>query len=654
MEAPMLVRDRVMGYRVAVLVTVTLCAAIYGLGLSGPFVFDDGPNITANAKLDINPAVLDDWRIAAASSGSGPLGRPLAMVSFAFNNVFFGSANAFGYKLVNVAIHLGTGFLLFLLSRLLFGFLQPAWDRQRIASASFIALAIWLLNPLHVSTTLYVVQRMTQLSALFCIAGLLVFAIYRVRWSHSGAQTGDLLACFAWCSIFTLLATLSKENGLLLPWLILVAEATLFRGKWDGRGIRSLRMVTLCAAVLPMLLMTVVYLLPPDYLLHMYASREFSLEQRMLTQLRVLWLYCQWFLVPTTSSMGFQHDDIILSSSVFSPFTTSLALVAWLVAWGASLYFRNKHPIFLFTVMFFIVGHALESTVWPLEMVYEHRNYLPSISLAILVAWIVAGPLWSVRRLYANVAVLFLLLVLALSLYVRVLTWSDELSLTGTNALNHPESPRSNFFYATTLWQRYNEAEQDGVALDVARDNLIAARYYFERAHRLDTHDLVPLIMLASIDKVYFPELYIKNDWLSKIDSLLVDDVLQPSDYNGLVALADCRISGGCIFDRDRILAIYDKASRRYPESHKLLVSRLKLYQFYGLNSSSLNQKIREQISSGATSIILYDSQLRHHAEGGNIGELYNLSRLLLKNDASRRNVKMVKDFFASPGIDDG
>ena len=99
---------------------------------------------------------------------------------------------------------------------------------------ALLTSALWLLHPLHVSTVLYAVQRMAQLSTLFTLAGLYVFARYRSRWAVAGASPGDVLACLLWLFLFTLLAAFSKENGVLLPWLVVVCEMFVYRGQWAG------------------------------------------------------------------------------------------------------------------------------------------------------------------------------------------------------------------------------------------------------------------------------------------------------------------------------------------------------------------------------------------------------------------------------------
>jgi hypothetical protein len=44
-----------------------------------------------------------------------------------------------------------------------------------------------------------------------------------------------------------------------------------------------------------------------------------------------------------------------------------------------SILWRKRFPIVAFAVLWFLVGHSLESTVFPLEIIHEHRNYLPAL-----------------------------------------------------------------------------------------------------------------------------------------------------------------------------------------------------------------------------------------------------------------------------------
>src|SRR5690606_5451195 len=85
--------------------------------------------------------------------------------------------------------------------------------------------ATWLLHPLLVSTVLYAVQRMAQLSTFFTLLALLA-------WLK--ARTADKPRSFYFFGWFvmpamSLLAMLSKENGALLPLYFLLLEVCAFR-----------------------------------------------------------------------------------------------------------------------------------------------------------------------------------------------------------------------------------------------------------------------------------------------------------------------------------------------------------------------------------------------------------------------------------------
>jgi hypothetical protein len=41
----------------------------------------------------------------------------------------------------------------------------------------------------------------------------------------------------------------------------------------------------------------------------------------------------------------------------------------------------KKYPLISFGILFFLLNHLIESTILPLELFFEHRNYLPSLFL---------------------------------------------------------------------------------------------------------------------------------------------------------------------------------------------------------------------------------------------------------------------------------
>ena len=138
-------------------------ALIYWPGLAGGFILDDAvvvqPLVAAPAAISADTLLRE----------FGPLGRPVSMLSFLLNaRVADGLA---AWKAVNLALHLVTGLLVFLLARCLFARVLSA-PGQAAWPAVFTA-AVWLVHPLFVSTTLYTYQRQAQLAALFSLLALL-------------------------------------------------------------------------------------------------------------------------------------------------------------------------------------------------------------------------------------------------------------------------------------------------------------------------------------------------------------------------------------------------------------------------------------------------------------------------------------------------
>ena len=108
------------------LAAFALTAAAYWPGLSGGWLFDDYPNIVDNAGVHPAHANVGTLVNAALSSPASEFKRPLASLSFAVNYLF-GGLDPYGYKLVNVIIHLLNGLLVFFLAR---GLLRSVPERR--------------------------------------------------------------------------------------------------------------------------------------------------------------------------------------------------------------------------------------------------------------------------------------------------------------------------------------------------------------------------------------------------------------------------------------------------------------------------------------------------------------------------------------------
>tara|TARA_R110001599_G_scaffold65838_2_gene185888 strand:- start:136470 stop:138446 length:1977 start_codon:yes stop_codon:yes gene_type:complete len=637
--------------RLRILAGLVLLAAlfIYLPGLSGPLFFDDMPALTANEFVHITGSSFDEWRVAAFSSGSGPLRRPIAMLSFAANYALAGEFSTAGLKAVNLAIHLVIAVLLYLLFRSILTALAIGRDSSTSDLIAVTAAAIWLLHPLHVSTVLYAVQRMAQLAALFVVAGLWVFMRYRQRWFDQGAPAGEVLAASLWLLLLTTLAALSKESGALLPWLIIVLEVCIYRGVWAGRSITWLRGCGWMLLVLPVVAVVLVLALSPETLQGGYSGREFTLEERLLTQARVLWHYLGWICLPNIGGMGFQHDDIAFSAGLFAPVTTILALLGWPVVLLTAFSLRRRYPLLLLAVLFFLVGQSLESSVIPLEMVYEHRNYLPSTLVCLLLAWLLVIPVSRGKHFKAWYPVGGALVILCMLLFIRVHTWSDELSLSRTNQAQHPESSRSNYFYANALLRQYRRSEQLGLTQREKGESLLLSRHYFERMYQTNNRDVAALVMLFYLDSHYFTELQGKVDWLAKLDVLLSTRTMQPSDWNALATLFDIFTSNPAVSTEATVTGLLDKLSARYPDSVHMLQYRYKYQSAMEADSAQLLPLLQRAQELDPGSFWPYYQLLYEYARDQDAASMYHYAGLWLFHDSNRLSIHQIKALFTLP-----
>jgi hypothetical protein len=416
-----------------------LCTWIYWPGLAGPTVLDDAVNLRVLERLQDNPEFLTD---VVSGNRSGPFGRPLSMLSFSLEKVWL-DRGVRGAKQVNLVLHMLTATLVLLFCCELFAAMRLGQPRL----AALLVAGLWLFSPLLTSTVLYVVQRMAQLAACFALLSLWAY----LRWRRSvpdrliHIQQLWLLLALSAC----LAAILSKENGLLVIPLLAWLEFSVLHYQAGNpkmsQGLRAAHQVGI--AVAGMGLIAVLWM-RPDFLLAGYESRDFSLSERLLTQARILWVYIEQLLWVDPALLGIYQDDQTLSRSLMQPATTLAAVLAWLfLGVGAVIALRQRLLTgAVFGLGFFLLAHAMESTVIPLEMYFEHRNYLPSVG--VYIALVALGFRLRDRLVWLSRWLLLAWVMLAshsvLVTAVEAELWSSEALLHLAAINRHPNSVRAN------------------------------------------------------------------------------------------------------------------------------------------------------------------------------------------------------------------
>jgi hypothetical protein len=441
---------------VFILFVLFLTTLIYAPGLSGSFVFDDYFNIQANKNIRIDAISFESLKSAALSFPSA-LGRPISMISFALN-YYFSGLNPYYFKLTNLVIHLINGLGLYILTTLL---LKSYYRLTNISHSpthtNLLALAIaavWLLHPLNLTSVLYVVQRMASLSTLFTIFGLALYTLGRQRICDGKPGIMHIIASLV---IFTPLAALSKEIGVLLPAFMLVIEVTIFRFRTNKAWERKFLIFLFTGVIaIPLAIFAIYLLINPDWVSKLYFRRNFDVIERMMTETRVLWFYLQLIVFPNANKMGLFHDDYVLSKGLLEPATTLFSIFGIFGLLILSYKLRNRLPFFTFAVLFFFVGHSIESTFIGLETVHEHRNYLPQYGIILFVIYHLLNPriIHKTFRI-RQIAAFSIVVALAASTLIRSSYWGNDMAWSLVEVEHHPQSSRAQFqigrIYATYL-----------------------------------------------------------------------------------------------------------------------------------------------------------------------------------------------------------
>ena len=368
------------------LIAIALIAGVALVAYSNtfhvPFHFDDRPNIVENPS--IHTTVLTwDWLKRLIKITYPVSIRVFSYFTLALN-YYFGGFNVFGYHLVNFFIHIASGIFLYWFLLLTFNLpsLKEKYGPISYKVALFSSL-IFIAHPIQTQSVTYIIQRMASMAGMFYLLSLVLYIKGRLStgWPR-GFYFGGMVLSY-------LLGVFSKENVDIIPLFICLYEFYFFQ-KFDltprGKNI----LFTLIGTLL--VLGAFGFVIWGDRYIQViregYEYRTFSMSERVLTQSRVVLYYLTLLAFPHPSRLNLDYDFPI-SKTIFDPPTTliSILIIAGLI--GYSIWTAKKRPILSFCILWYFGNLVIESSIFPLEMVYEHRLYLPVVGPIVLFSLLV-------------------------------------------------------------------------------------------------------------------------------------------------------------------------------------------------------------------------------------------------------------------------
>lgn len=510
------------------LALLVITIVIYWGGLKGPFLFDDYPNFIDNDHFRNGGFDYESLKLAVSKQSS----RPVSMTSLYLNYKLLGSSE-FSFKVINLVLHLMTGILCFLFVRALLGLFEISKPEQ----VALLTATIFLLHPLQVSTVLYVVQRMAILAALFSL--FFLFSICRyieiINNPNNNRTLGMFWVAAATVSIF--LAYFSKQNSVVvipltcILFLVFIKQETRIQ-KWH----RALSWLLVVLGFLSFF-----YLIFINTNFFYYGHRDFTLNERLMTESRVLIDYLFLIFIPVPKFMPFFWDNYEISRGFLEPITTLYSVFTILIVFlfGGWLAVRKRN-IYGVAILFFFVAHSVESSVVPLEIAFEHRNYLPLVGPAILISVFVNSIARNIRRILIAVITLGLMV----GAWQRVGYFESKETLFSKTLENGHETPGSLKAYAFSLLEKSGSAEE-------VRTNANLAYQFLKKSHELSGLDISStVVILQLLQKDQSGEF---ERYFSELEARVDEAGVSSEMTNSISRLTACYIRHGCTKSADRV-----------------------------------------------------------------------------------------------------
>jgi len=464
------------------IILAALVVAIYVNSFYCDWQFDDYPNIVNNPNVHLKAL---SWKEIFKTIYRGDdIQRPFAYFTFALN-YYWGGTNVFGYHVVNVLIHFIASIFLFLFiyRTLKLPIFKGKYEKNAYA-ITLLATFFWVVSPVHVNAVTIIVQRMASMAGMFYI-----MAMYFYLRGRLACRRREKYAFFIACGLVCALAFGTKENTIVLPAVLYVYDMIFLQGiSWQHPIKKEAIFIPLATTICLFILAT--FYVDFSTIFSGYEMRPFTLKERLLTEPRVIVYYISLLLYPAGSRLTLLHD-IEVSTSLLHPWTTLAAIILITALIVLSFFLFRRKPIIAFCILFFFVNHIIEGSVLPLELIFEHRNYIPSMFFFLPIAILAVHVLdYFAYRKKMQVVVVFLIgFMLAAegyTTYMRNGVLGDSLKLWRDNACKAPKLS----IVHNNLGKEYMEKGQYEKAFNEFNKAIVLDRYMNTNQRGLAYHNI--------------------------------------------------------------------------------------------------------------------------------------------------------------------
>jgi|GEM_PF-4575245 len=242
----------------------------------------------------------------------------------------------------------------------------------------------------------------------------------------------------------------------------------------------------------------------------------------------------------------------------------------------------------------------MESTVLALDMVYEHRNYLPSIGLVMIIVGTVEqlfekGYVLSSRFLGGALLVLFVLITVQ-----RAYDWRDPIVLAERTAQHHPDSVKAQYDVGYNYLKLYK---------------LTGDQKYFEKgvgalkkAIAVSKTESLPFLVMLYLDASN--NLSIENEFLEEVYLRLRRDPVGQPELVTVTKLVECELEKKCLLSEEVVLEIFNSL---FANKYLLGESKDSMLETYGVYLYSLPERKMEAVNVLRDIVSRHPDNLQYH-----------------------------------------
>lgn len=404
---------------------------IYGNSGRNEFIWDDyglvRDNILIRNWTNI-PAIFSKCSAISQTGLQAVLYRPMQIFTYMIDYSLWG-IKVNGYHLTNVLLHI-------IASLCIYWFINILFNNK---SLSVLTSVLFVLHPVHTEVVSYISGRADSLSLIFT---LLCFIFYIQK-----------RALFP---LFFAFALLSKENALILPFLILLYHYTFKKKIKIGRLSAVLNFVEgrfsiiLCISSIYIILRLTVFksLIPHEI-------NPGTVIQRIPGLFIAIASYIKILLFPFNLHMEYGRRLFYFSNPKA---ITGIFIVSALLLYCCKK--RKESNLIFFSILWFFIALMPHANIYPVNAyMAEHWLYLPSVGFFLILANLLC-------HIYKSIKPIAILSIITIIIFYSHLTikqnnyWKDPITFYARTFKYTPDSYRvcSNLSDTYLCAEKYEEA----------------------------------------------------------------------------------------------------------------------------------------------------------------------------------------------------